>query len=388
MDFGLSDEHAALQQTARQFVDRHCPPRLAKEWDETGTYPEHLIKAMAEMGWFALAFGDGDGDGDGGGEGGGPAELAIIAEQLGRSSLDVAMCYIGTLIPSLTVYRWGSRQQRAAVAAAAGTGQGRYAVALSEPDTGSDAAALRCRAADMGDHYLVNGQKMWCTGAGLPRTTIMTFVRTARGDRKHEGISLLLVDPDAPGMALRQVPTLARHILGTYEVTLTDVTVPKTALVGQAGDGWRVMLSSLELERVLMSGGYVGAAQATLDEALEYSKQRIAFGRPVGTFQALAHAMADLQTEIDAARLLAHRAAWLLARGKPVAREGAMAKLKGSETYVAAARLGMQVCAGHGFSTDTVMSYRWRESIVAPISGGTSQIQRNAIARTMGLRTY
>src|SRR5215471_11224645 len=109
---------------------------------------------MAEMGWFALAFGDGDGDGDGGGEGGGPAELAIIAEQLGRSSLDVAMCFIGTLIPALTIHRWGSDAQRAQVAAATGTGHGRYAVAMSEPDTGSDAAALRCAAADKGDHYL------------------------------------------------------------------------------------------------------------------------------------------------------------------------------------------------------------------------------------------
>ena len=385
MDFGLSDEHAALQETARAFVGRHCPPRLAMEWDEAGTFPEHLIKAMADLGWFALAFPDSDDDG---GEAGGPEELAIIAEQLGRSSLDVAMSFIGTLIPALTIHRWGSPAQRARVAAATGTGQGRYAVALSEPDTGSDAAALRCAAVDKGDHWVVNGQKMWCTGAGLPRTTIMMFVRTGKGDRKHDGISLLLVDPDAPGVTLRQVPTLARRILGTYEVTLEDAIVPKDALVGEQGDGWQVMLSSLELERVLMSGGYVGAAQATLDEALEYSKQRTAFGRPVGTFQALAHAMADLQTEIDAARLLAHRAAWALAHGQPASREGAMAKLKGSETYVAAARLGMQVLAGHGFSTETVMSFRWRESIVAPISGGTSQIQRNAIARTMGLRTY
>ena len=384
MDFGLSDEHAALQETARLFVDRHCPPWQAKEWDETGTFPEHLIKAMAELGWFALAFPDSDDYG----AGGGPVELAIIAEQLGRSSLDVAMCFIGTLIPALTIHRWGSDAHREAIASGMLTGQTRYAVAMSEPDTGSDAAALRCSAADMGDHYVVSGQKMWCTGAGLPRTTIMMFVRTGKGDRKHEGISLLLVDPDSPGVELRQVPTLARHILGTYEVVLDDVVVPKSALVGEAGEGWQVMLSSLELERVLMSGGYVGAAQATLDEALEYSKQRTAFGRPVGTFQALAHAMADLQTEIDAARLLAYRAAWALAHGQPASREGAMAKLKGSETYVEAARLGMQVCAGHGFSTDTVMSFRWRESIVAPISGGTSQIQRNAIARSMGLRTY
>ena len=132
----------------------------------------------------------------------------------------------------------------------------------------------------------------------------------------------------------------------------------------------------------------LGAAQATLDEMLEYSRTRHAFGRPIGEFQSLAHAMADLQTEIDSARLLTYRAAWLLAQGLPCSREGAMAKLKGSETYVAAARLGMQVLAGHGFSTESVMSFRYRESIVATISGGTSQIQRNGIARSMGLRTY
>ena len=148
------------------------------------------------------------------------------------------------------------------------------------------------------------------------------------------------------------------------------------------------MLSGLDLERVLISGGYVGAAQATLDEALDHAKTRQQFGRPVGEFQALTHALADLQTEIDSARLLVQRAAWLHSVGQPCGREASMAKLKGSETYVAAARLGMQICAGMGFSTESVMSFRWRESIVAPISGGTSQIQRNTIARSMGLRGY
>ena len=383
MDFGLSEEHAALQDVAKQFVDRHCPPRQAKEWDEAHAYPAELFKAMAEMGWFGLPFPEAAG-----GDGGGPLELAIIAEQLGRASLDVAMCYIGTLIPSLTVYKWGTDAQRYDIKTRMIPGDSRYAVALSEPDTGSDAAALRCAAIDMGDHFVINGQKMWCTGAGLPGTQIMMYVRTAKGDKKHHGISLVLVDADAPGVELRQVPTLARHILGTYEVFLTDVVVPKTNLVGEQDGGWHVMLSNLELERVLMSGGYVGVAQATLDEALEYSKERTAFGRTIGTFQSLAHAMADMQTEIDAARLLAYRAAWLLSAGRSCSREGAMAKLKGSETYVAAARLGMQICAGHGFSTESVMSFRWRESIVAPISGGTSQIQRNGIARSMGLRAY
>jgi alkylation response protein AidB-like acyl-CoA dehydrogenase len=383
VDFGLTDEQEMLQATARQFVMDVCPAERAKEWDEESAVPPVLFKGLADLGWFALPFAEEDG-----GDGGGPVELILIAEELGRASFDVAMCYIGVLIPGLTVFEWGTDAQRAFIREHVMTGRQRLAVAVSEPDSGSDAAALRTFAQDRGDHFLVNGQKMWCTGAGLPDTTIATYVRTGPREPKHEGISLVLIDPRADGVEVRRTPTLARHILGTNEVYLSDVVVPRENLVGPQDKGWSVMLSTIELEKVIITGGYLGAAQATLDEMLAFAKTRHAFGRPVGTFQALAHAMADLQVEIDSARLLAYRAAWLLAQGKPCGREGAMAKLKGSETYVAAARLGMQVCAGHGFSTESVMSFRYRESIVATISGGTSQIQRNGIARSMGLRTY
>lgn len=383
MDFGFSEEQEMLRATARQFVADVCPAERAKEWDEESAVPPELFKGMAELGWFSLPFAEEDG-----GDGGGPVELILIAEELGRASFDVAMCYIGVLIPGITVFDWGSPAQRAFIREQVMTGRQRLAVAVSEPDSGSDAAALRTSAQDRGDHFLVNGQKMWCTGAGLPDTTIATYVRTGPRAPKHEGISLLLIDPHADGVEVRRTPTLARHILGTNEVYLSDVLVPREDLVGPQDKGWSVMLSNIELEKVIITGGYLGAAQATLDEMLAFAKTRHAFGRPVGTFQALAHAMADLQVEIDSARLLAYRAAWLLAQGRPCGREGAMAKLKGSETYVAAARLGMQVCAGHGFSTESVMSFRYRESIVATISGGTSQIQRNGIARSMGLRSY
>lgn len=383
MDFGLTDEQEMLRATARQFVADVCPAERAKEWDEESAVPPELFKGMADLGWFSLPFAETDG-----GDGGGPVELILIAEELGRASFDVAMCYIGVLIPGITVFDWGSDAQRAFIREQVMTGRQRLAVAVSEPDSGSDAAALRTTAQDRGDHFLVNGQKMWCTGAGLPDTTIATYVRTGPREPKHEGITLLLIDPQAEGVEVRRTPTLARHILGTNEVYLSDVVVPKENLVGPQDKGWSVMLSNIELEKVIITGGYLGAAQATLDEMLAFAKTRHAFGRPVGTFQALAHAMADLQVEIDSARLLAYRAAWLLAHGQPCGREGSMAKLKGSETYVAAARLGMQVCAGHGFSTESVMSFRYRESIVATISGGTSQIQRNGIARSMGLRTY
>ncbi|WP_239334398.1 acyl-CoA dehydrogenase family protein [Frankia sp. CiP3] len=383
MDFDLTDEQRMLARTARDFVSRTCPPRLAKEWDERGILPKELFRGMADLGWFGLPLPE-----DSGGGGGTALELVLLAEELGRASLDIAMCYSGTFIPGLTLLKWGTQAQRDRYLPGMLDGTERFAIAMSEPDAGSDVAALRTTAADHGDHFVLNGQKAWCTGAGLPGTTIAMYVRTDPSAPKHEGLSLVLVDPATAGVEIRRTPTLARHILGTNEVFLHDVVVPRENLVGPLHGGWKVMLSGLDLERVLMSGAYVGVAQATLDEALEYSKQRQQFDRPIGNFQSLSHAMADLQVEIDSARLLSYRAAWLHAQGRPCSREGSMAKLKGSETYVSAARWGMQILGGHGFATESVMSFRWRESIVAPISGGTSQIQRNAIARSMGLRSY
>jgi len=383
MDFGLTVEQELLQATVRRFVAEVCPPERAKEWDDNHHYPAELFRGFAELGWTGLGFPEADG-----GSGGDAADLALITEELGRASLDIAQCFCLTLQAGLVLSAHAPDALRRRLLPEVIAGGSRLSIAISEPDAGSDAAALRTFAADAGDHFVVTGQKMWCTGAGLPGTQIVCYVRTDRDAPKHKGLSVLLIDPTSPGVELRKIDTLARHILGTYEVFLDGVEVPKVQLIGPLHGGWDVLLSGLSLERVLISGGYVGAAQATLDEALAYARQRHQFGRPIGEFQALTHALADLQTEIDAARLLVQRAAWLQDRGADASTAGAMAKLKGSETYVAAARLGMQICAGHGFATDSVMSFRYRESIVAPISGGTSQIQRNAIARSMGLRGY
>ena len=383
MDFSLTEEQRLLRETARAFVKRVCPPERAKEWDDAHHYPPELFDGFAHMGWFGLPFPESVGGG-----GGSSIDLAILAEELGMASLDIAQCFVLTLMAGLVIDSFGSDAMRATLLPQLMSAEARLSIGMSEPDAGSDVGALRTFAEDRGDHFIVNGQKMWCTGAGLPGTSILCYVRTDRDAPKHHGISAMLIDPTSPGVALRKIGTLARHILGTYEVFLTDVEVPRENLVGAQNDGWRVMLSGLDVERVLISGGYVGAAQATIDEALQYAKDRKQFGRPIGEFQSITHALADLQTEVDAARLLVQRAAWLAATGQPCGREASMAKLKGSETYVAAARLGMQICAGYGFSTESIMSFRWRESIVAPISGGTSQIQRNGIARSMGLRGY
>src|SRR5438105_9041678 len=383
MDFGLTEEQELLRETAQRFVADVCPPERAKAWDESHHAPPELFTGFAKMGWFEIPFPIEDGGG-----GGGAAELLIVSEELGRASLDIAQCFVLTLMAGLLVHEWGSDDMRHTLLPAVMRADQRLSIGMSEPDAGSDAAALRTFAEDKGGHFVVNGQKMWCTGAGLPGTQIVCYVRTDRDVPKHHGMSVLLIDPTSPGVELRKIDTLARHILGTYEVFLSNVEVPKDNLIGPLNGGWKVMLSGIDLERVLISGGYVGAAQATVDEALAYAKERHAFGRPIGEFQALTHALADIQTEIEASRLLVQRAAWLYDHGLDCGRAGAMAKLKASETYVAAARIGMQILAGHGFATESVMSFRYRESIVATISGGTSQIPRNAIARTMGLRGY
>ena len=383
MQFALSEEQSLLQETARAFVAKHCPPALAKEWDETDHFPTDLWNRMAELGWFALPF-----PADWGGGGGTPLEICLIAEALAHASLDVAMAYVGTFIPGLVIHRHGTEDQRERFRPGLLDGAYRIAVAISEPDAGSDVASLRCAAVDRGDHFEVNGQKAWCTGAGLPGALIAAYVRADTDAPKHRGISLLLIPNDSPGVEIRRTPTLARHLLGTNEVYFDNVRVPKDNLIGPLNAGFPLLMSGLDLEKTVMAAAYTGVAQSTMDEMLTYARERRQFDRPIGNFQALAHPMADLQTEIDASRLLAYRAAWMISAGMPCTREAAMAKLKCSETYVAAARLGMQVLAGHGFATESVMSFRWRESIVATISGGTSQIQRNAVAKSMGLVTY
>ncbi len=360
---GLDDVQVQLRDTARAFVADHCPPERAKEWDETDTFPAELWKRMAGMDWFSLPYPE-----DLGGGGGSPVELCILAEALGHASLDVAMAYVGTFIPGLTIFRSGTPEQIERFRAGLFDGDYRISVAISEPDAGSDAASLRCAAVIEGDEVVINGQKAWCTGAGLPGALIATYVRTDTEAPKHRGISLVLVPNDTPGVEVRRTPTLARHLLGTNDVFFDDVRVPVDNLVGPPNRGFEMLIQGLDLEKVLMAAAYTGVAQSTMDEMLAYSKERHQFDRPIGTFQGLAHPMVDLQTEIDAARLLVYRAAALLREGVPCTREAAMAKLKCSETYVAAARLGMQVLAGHGFATESVMSFRWRESIVATIS--------------------
>jgi alkylation response protein AidB-like acyl-CoA dehydrogenase len=222
---------------------------------------------------------------------------------------------------------------------------------------------------------------MWCTGAGLPDTSILMYVRTDRDAPKHQGISVVLVDPEADGVTLQRIPTLARHILGTYEVFLDDVVVPKRDLVGPLNEGWRVMLSNLELERILLSAGYVGAAQSTLDLAVEYAKERKQFDRPIANFQLVQELIAEMVVDTDAARLLVWRAGHLKDQGRPSTLETSIAKYHATEAAVRCANAAIQVHGGYGYIDEYPVERYMRDARVTTLYEGTSQIQKMIIGR-------
>jgi alkylation response protein AidB-like acyl-CoA dehydrogenase len=262
----------------------------------------------------------------------------------------------------------------------------RLSISITEPNAGSDAASLMTSAVLQGNSWVINGQKTFQTAADAKNNIMSVYVRTDKDLPKHKGISLILVPSDAPGIEIRRIKTLGRKMLHTNEVFFEDVRVPKGNMVGELNSGWKILLSGLELERLYGCSTFIGSSQTVVDMALEHSKQRMQFGRPIGTFQAIGHMLADMQTEVDAARLLTYRAAWMYDQGMPCMKEVSMAKLFGSETYARLSNQGMQIMGGYGYSLEYDMQRHFRDSRIITVSAGSSQMQRTVISRAMGLQ--
>jgi alkylation response protein AidB-like acyl-CoA dehydrogenase len=245
---------------------------------------------------------------------------------------------------------------------------------------------MRTTAEKDGNEWVIDGRKIWASTAGAKNNVINLYVKTDPKAHYRQGLSLFLVDNDTPGLTLRKLDMLGRRATGTYELTFDKVRVPPDRLIGGENKGWDCVMSGLQVERATSSAGNVGAAQAVVDLAVQYAKDRKQFGRPIGSNQAIAHMLADMQTEVEAARTLMWRAAWMVSNGQDALREITMAKLFTSETYVKIASQGMQVLGGFGYSAEFDMERHFRDSRAATIAAGTSQIQRNLIANLMGLK--
>jgi alkylation response protein AidB-like acyl-CoA dehydrogenase len=373
----LRDEHFEFRASVARVLQKHATPEYIAECDENKRFPAELMKVAVEQGWFALTLPEeygGVGD---------YLDMAAFLEIAAYHSIGLTRFWnVNVNMVGGAIARFADERIKSLVLPEMISGQSWLAFALSENGSGSDAASLSTRAVEDGDQFVIDGTKMWITGAANAKY-ILTAVRTNKEAKKHEGISLIMVPTDSPGVEIRPIDMLGGGAVRTCEVNYSGVRVSRSWLVGELHLGWKRLTSVLAKERVALSMMCVGAAQAAVDLARWYALDRKQFGQPVYDFQAVSHMVADMQTQVDAARMMAYRAAKLLADGQNCDAESSQAKYFASDAYVKVATDGLQVLGANGYSMEFAMQRHYRESKMFQIFGGTNQIQRNIVARTL-----
>lgn len=380
MYFEFNDEQAIWHKTVHDFVDKEFGREYYRQCDQERRYPYEIYKRLVELGWIGIMIPE-----EYGGLGSDAIMYTILNEALGKYGVDIGTPVALTTFTSTNVVRHGTEEQKQYYLPKVCTGDVRFSISITEPDAGSDAASLKISAVLDGDDFVINGQKVFSTAAHAENNVICLAARTDKTAPKHKGISLILVPNTTPGIEMRRLKTLARRATGTNEIFFTNVRVPRSNLLGQLNHGWKYLTGHLEMERLAVAGLNLGNAQTALDDAVEYAKNRVQFGRPIGQFQVIKHMLADMALEVDAVRLLVYRAAWIITQGKPCPKEASMAKLFASETLFRTATNGMQILGGYGQMAEYDMERYFREGKQAMVGGGTSQIQRSIIARSLGL---
>lgn len=380
MDFSFTPDQEGLRAHLTELLDEVCSPQYAERCDNDATPPREAYAALAQHGWFGLAL-----PAEYGGSGGSAIDLAILLEETGRHFEELAMWVFRTLTyGGYAVMQHGTREQKETLLPKVARGELSFCFGLTEPNSGSDAAALTTRAAAVDGGYVINGQKMFTSGMDISDYCLL-ITRTATGAKKQQGITNFLVDTQLPGIEIRKIKTLGQRAIGTTQVFYTDVKVPASAVLGQVDRGWEAVDAYLWYERLCLSAARTGAASAAFEYALEYAKTRKQFGQSIGGFQAISHKLADMKMMLDVSRMLVYRFAWLLEQGKATRHDAAVVKLQTGETYKAVSDMGLQILGGYGYCMEYPMQRFFRDSRLATIGAGTSEIQRNIIARGLGL---
>jgi alkylation response protein AidB-like acyl-CoA dehydrogenase len=335
---------------------------------------------MGRAGFFALAV-----PGAHGGLGADWHTVALVQERLGRHAYMAASIFnrvVGFGLMSVLTY--GSEGQRRALLPLLMAGEAFCALALTEPQAGSDAAALRTRAVRHAGGWRISGRKTWISDAQGARWLILP-ARTGPEREGHRGISLFLVPTDAPGIAMTPLPKIGNNCMPSFDIGLDDVEVGEDALLGEEGRGFAHLMSTLHFSRASMAATVTGAAEAALQLALEHARSRVQFGQPIGQFQSVAHRLADLRTRVDLSRLLVAHLARLISQGAPCRREAAQAKIVATETLRDVTDAGMQIMASAGYAAGSDMQRLWRDSRLYTFGEGANEVLRDSIARDLGL---
>jgi alkylation response protein AidB-like acyl-CoA dehydrogenase len=380
MDFQFDDDQRLWRETVHRFMDREVGREYTREHDQSREFPEDAYRKIAEQGWLGLLvperYGGVEAD---------PVMYAIFCEAIAKFSLDFAACVMTSMFTATNISSSGTDEQREQYLPGFLAGERKFSIAISEPGAGSDAAGVstRARLDAETDEWVLDGNKVFCSGAHLPGATIAVLTRT--GGERHRGLSLILVPNDTPGVDIRKMNTIVRRSLGTTEIFFSDVRVPKSNMIGEPGEGWRIVGQHLEYERLSLAASYVGNARTALDDTIEYTKGRTQFGRPLSSFQVLKHRMAENECQVEAARLLVYSAATKMARGERAMKEVSMAKVFAADTAFQTSFNGMQALGGYAQLPEYDMERYFREAKHAMVGGGANEIQRSIIAKEMGL---
>jgi butyryl-CoA dehydrogenase len=374
MDLELSEEHRMLQRTVREFAEAEVRPR-ARELDETGHFPRDTFARAAELGLTGVALPE-----SAGGAGFDHIAYTIVIEEISRvcASTGVILSVQNSLYCD-PVFRFGTEEQKKKFLVPYARGEKIGCYALTEPQAGSNAAALATRAIRRGDRYIVNGTKAWITN-GAVADAALVYVNTDP-ERGEKGITALLVERGTPGFQVgREEKKMGLNATACCELVFTDCEVPVENRLGAEGEGYKIALSTLDGGRIGIAAQAVGIAQGAFEAALAYARQRRAFGQPIAEFQAIQFMLADMSTEIEAARLLTRRAAWKQDTGQRFTLEASIAKLFASEMATRVAHRAIQIHGGNGYSREYPVERAYRDARVTEIYEGTSEIQRLIIA--------
>jgi len=370
----LTEEQELLQRTVREFAEAEVKP-LAREIDETGRFPHETFKKAADLGLTGVALPESEG-----GAGFDHVAYSIVIEEISRccASTGVILSVQNSLYCG-SLHRFGTEEQKKRLLTPFARGEKIGCYALTEPQAGSNAAAIETRAVRKGDVYIVNGTKAWITNGGVADAAIV-YVKTDP-EKAEKGISALVIERGAPGFKVgKEEKKLGIHATACVELSFADCEVPVANRLGAEGEGYKIALSMLDGGRVGIGAQALGIAQGAYEEALKYSKQRVAFGQPIAEFQAIRFMLADMAMEIDAARLLVRRAAWKQDTGARFSMEASMAKLFSSEMATRVTHKAIQIHGGYGYSREYPVERMYRDARVTEIYEGMSEIQRLVIS--------
>jgi len=380
MDFTLNEEQLAIRNTCREFAEQEIQP-IAEQMDATGQFPYVLIRQMGELGLLGLPFPE-----EYGGAGADFLSYCLAIEEISRGDVSVGITMEAhTSLGATPFYLFGSQQQKEQYLVPLAHGKQLWAFGLTEPEAGSDSAGTQTKAILKGGRWHINGSKAFITNAGTDMTGGVTITAvTGSLPTGQKEITNVIVPKGTPGYTIgNSYKKMGWKASDTRPLSFEDCVVPEENILGQRGDGFKQFMHILDAGRVAIAALSVGLAQACLDEALSYAKQRKQFGQPISKFQSIQFKLADMDTEIELARLMYYKAAWLHMQGKPYTREASMAKLFASETAKRAADQAVQIHGGYGFMDEYPVSRYWRSVKINEIGEGTSEVQRMVIAKLL-----